>query len=168
MKLYKFYQIFLIVLYAAMIAFFCYQCLKDGTSSSQASDNVAKTIAEVQTTITQKPVVVDDSYKISIRKLVGHFGYFMLMGGVSILLWLSIKNIKPKPIILIPHYILGCGFALFSEFVLEKNTSGRGASIIDVGIDSLGFVSLSTFVFVIYLIVYLVKRKKKNDIREEI
>ena len=160
MKFYKIYQIVLIIIYASMIAFFCYQCIKDGTSSAQASDTVAKTIADVQTTITQKPVVVDDTYKISVRKLVGHFGYFMLMGLVSLLLWLSIKEITPKPIILIPHYIVGCGFALFSEFVLEKNTSGRGASLVDVGIDSLGFISLSTIIFVIYFIIYLTKRKK--------
>ena len=168
MKLYKIIQALLIVLYAFMVVFFIYQCLKDGNSSAQISDSVANKVADVEKTITHKDVVVDN-YKFNIRKLIGHFGYFTAFGLVSIFLFISLREVRSNIVKISLHYFLGIGFAFISEFLLEANAKGRTASITDVGIDSLGFVLASTLVVIIYLIILLIKRKKidGNVLQEE-
>ena len=163
MKLYKIIQALLIVLYAFMVVFFIYQCLKDGNSSAQISDSVANKVADVEKTITHKDVVVDDNYKFNIRKLIGHFGYFTAFGLVSIFLFISLREVRSNIVKISLHYFLGIGFAFISEFLLEANAKGRTASITDVGIDSLGFVLVSTLVVIIYLIILLIKRKKSDN-----
>ena len=52
-------------------------------------------------------------------------------------------------------------FAFGSEFVAEAVTVGRHASIVDVGIDTLGLMTLSSIVILIYLIRIKVKNKNK-------
>lgn len=163
MKLYKIFQLILIALYGFMVIFFIYQCLKTGVQSSKASDSVAQVVADVEQTITHKEVVINDEYKITVRKVIGHFGYFAAFGIVSILLFLSIREIKYITIRIGMHYVAGIGFAFISEFLLEGNTSGRTASIGDVMLDSGGFISISTILVIVYLIIYFVKKKRENN-----
>ena len=61
------------------------------------------------------------------------------------------------------HYVAGIGFAFISEFLLEGNTSGRTASIGDVMLDSGGFISISSILVIVYLIIYFVKKKRGNN-----
>ena len=157
----RIYQICLIVLYIGMIIFYSYQCLKNSVASSQTSDTVTKVVADVQEKITNKEVVVDDNYKYMVRKIIGHFGYFVLLGFVSILLWLSFNKIKHKVFPISIHYVLGFTFAFISEFVFEKSTDGRVASMKDVLINYSGFILLSTL-FLIFYFVYMQHKKIKN------
>lgn len=159
----KLFTLLFFIIYIFMIAFFIYKCLETGTTSSASSDKVADVVAGVTEEITHKPVVVDDNYKTMIRKLIGHFGYFMAMGTVSIIFYLLLEIKKYNWIKIIFHYVIGIGLAFISEFVLEANTEGRGASIKDVGIDSGGFVLLSTIILLVYLFIKYKKSKLNNN-----
>ena len=133
-------------------------CLQSGGDSSDTSKVIAEGIADAQETITGKEVVVDDEYIMITRKVLGHFGYFMVLGIVSALLYLSLYTLKPFYRISI-HYVSGIFFALVSEFMLEASADGRAPSFKDVLIDSIGFISLSTFI----VIIWAIRRKKNNQ-----
>jgi len=137
---------------------FCYMCLQSGGDSSNTSKVIAEGIADAQETITGKEVVVDDEYIMITRKILGHFGYFMVLGIVSALLYLSLYTLKPFYRISI-HYVSGIFFALVSEFMLEASADGRAPSFKDVLIDSLGFISLSTFI----VIIWATRRQNNNQ-----
>ncbi len=158
MKKYICYQIFLTIAYIALIFLFCYMCLQSGGDSSNTSKVIAEGIADAQETITGKEVVVDDDYIMITRKILGHFGYFMVLGIVSALLYLSLYTLKPFYRISI-HYVSGIFFALVSEFMLEASADGRAPSFKDVLIDALGFISLSTFI----VIIWATRRQNNNQ-----
>jgi len=158
LKKYICYQIFLTIAYIALIFLFCYMCLQSGGDSSNTSKVIAEGIADAQETITGKEVVVDDEYIMITRKILGHFGYFMVLGIVSALLYLSLYTLKPFYRISI-HYVSGIFFALVSEFMLEASADGRAPSFKDVLIDSLGFISLSTFI----VIIWATRRQNNNQ-----
>ena len=150
------------VIYIFMISFFIYKCLENGTKSTESSNKVVDIVVDITENITNKPVVVDDNFKTMIRKLIGHFGYFLVLGTVSIIFYLLLEIKKYPWIKIVLHYSIGILLAFISEFVLEANTSGRGASIQDVGIDIGGFVLLSTIILLIYLLI----KYKKNKVKE--
>ncbi len=133
-------------------------CLQSGGDSSNTSKVIAEGIADAQETITGKEVVVDDDYIMITRKILGHFGYFMVLGIVSALLYLSLYTLKPFYRISI-HYVSGIFFALVSEFMLEASADGRAPSFKDVLIDALGFISLSTFI----VIIWATRRQNNNQ-----
>ena len=159
MRKYIVYQMVLIIIYFALIILFSYMSLQKGGESSNLSSRVANDIADVQETITKKQVVVDDSYIKNVRKIIGHFGFFMMFGFVSALLYLSFYTLKVFYRVSI-HFVSSILFALISEFLLEANTLGRTASFKDVLIDTSGFVLASLIIFVIYFI--YTKRKPKE------
>ncbi len=133
-------------------------CLQSGGDSSNTSKVIAEGIADAQETITGKEVIVDDDYIMITRKILGHFGYFMVLGIVSALLYLSLYTLKPFYRISI-HYVSGIFFALVSEFMLEASADGRSPSFTDALIDSIGFISLSTFI----VIIWAIRRHKNNQ-----
>ena len=132
-------------------------CLQSGGDSSDTSRVIAEGIADAQETITGKEVIVDDDYIMITRKVLGHFGYFMVLGIVSALLYLSLYTLKPFYRISI-HYVSGIFFALVSEFVLEASADGRGPSFTDALIDSIGFISVSSII----ILIWLFNRMKKH------
>ncbi|MFA6830283.1 MAG: VanZ family protein [Bacilli bacterium] len=151
------YQIILIILYLFLIGFFCYSCLQDGNESGEESQLVAQIILRPIELITGSKIEITDEINHLIRKLVGHYGYFVVLGTVSSLLYYSFDRPRLSIRILI-NFVSGLLFALFSEFVLQSLTPGRGPSIQDAGIDYAGFVTLS----LVITIIYLVKQKKKS------
>ena len=161
MRKYIIYQLFLIILYMAMIAIFSYMSTRTGTSSGEMSQRVAEDVAKVEESITGKPVVVDDGYVLSIRKIIGHFGFFTCFGIVSALLFLSLYTVL-MPLRISIHYVAGILFAFISEYLLEGNTKGRTASIRDVGLDTLGFIGVSSIMIIGWLIIKYIRRKKES------
>jgi len=152
-----FMQIVLLIIYLSMLAFFMYECFKTGEEASKQAAGVANVVADVQSAITQKPVVVDNNYKVLVSKLVGHYAYFCILGLVSILFYMTFKRLKPIFRIIL-HFGIGFIFALITEFVAEAITKGRNASIVDVFIDFGGLATIS----MIYIIIYYILRYKNN------
>jgi len=143
------------IIYLSLIIFFIVQSCKTGVDSSRSSNVVAKIIKKVIDALFNTNIEMNDSYLTLIRKLIGHFGFFLVLGLISILFYISLQ-IKSLYIGII-HYSIGLFLALSSEFIFEANSAGRGPSIYDSLIDILGFILISTVIFVIHVI-------KKNKV----
>ena len=152
-------QIIFFLLYAALMIFFLYECFQPGDKASGQAGWVAEILAKVQSFITGKEVVVDANYKLLVTKLVGHYGIFVLIGLFSIIYHLTLDGFN-RFIRILVHFVIGVGFAFGTEFVAEAVTSGRTASIVDVGIDTLGLITLSVPIIIVYLIVILRRERK--------
>lgn len=98
------------------------------------------------------------SYRLFMRKLIGHFLVFAVLGaGLSASSFLLIKPRAAYPVIGI---LLGFIIAVLSETLqLPIFTSGRVASWSDVGIDMLGLLCGIAFVSLVLLVYVLIKRK---------
>ena len=151
-------QILLLAVYASMLIFFAYECFQDSSKAGRQAGFVAEIVSKIQEIITGNKPVVDDNYLTLISKLIGHYGYFCILGLVSIFYHLSLDGYNRITRILL-HFVIGVLFAFGSEFVAEAVTEGRHASIVDVGIDTLGLMTLSSIVILIYLIRIKVKNK---------
>ena len=147
-------------LYIFLMLFFAHKCLETGTQSTQSSNNVAEVIKDVSNEVFNTDIQMTDSYTTLIRKLVGHFGFFLVLGTTSFLFYMSLK--RGLTVKLMYHYIIGFLFALVSEFCLEGSTNGRSASFKDVLIDYSGFIALSSILLIIYFVVRYKKKAKEN------
>lgn len=154
----KIYQIILGILYISLIVFFSYSCLQNGDSSGNFSVQVSKGIANVLNSIFKTSYVVDDNFVHLVRKLIGHYGYFVLLGIVSSLFYYSFNNLGLVKKIII-NFLSALVFALISEFIFQLITSGRAASIIDVLIDYSGFITSA----IIISTIYIVRNKNKTS-----
>ena len=163
-RLYRIHQIVLFIIYISLMVFFIYKCLENGVASSESSAKVATISAEVINKISGKEKVnpSDPSFQSFIRKFIGHYSYFVFLGFISTFFYLSFRKKFKDWILLIISFSIGIVFAVISEFLLEANTSGRGASWSDVGIDVLGFITLSIIIVIIYYIV-IFRKKKVNE-----
>ena len=141
-----FYQITLGLIYLLLIVWFSYESLKNGPESSSTSNSVGTIISEVVSTVTNKEFIVTDEIRSFIRKFIGHFSYFFILGIVSTLFYFSFDNKKNYIILFSINYISGFTFAFVTEFVFQKNSMGRTPSLQDVFIDVLGFIFLSGFI----------------------
>ena len=137
-------NIIFLVIYILLIIWFIFKSLEDGEESSSTSEKVVDIISNIVN------LEKTDNLRTVVRKLIGHFGYFLLLGITSSLFYLTLSFGKLKYRIII-HYSIGLLLAIFSEFVLEANTNGRTASGLDVIIDYSGFILLSTIIITIYL-----------------
>lgn len=134
-KKHRIYQIVLLVLWVILIVFFSAKCLDTGSESS----NLSKKVGEVITKITGLNDDNTNNFTLFIRKVLGHFGFFLIFGVVSTLLFFSINELKLYIRIII-NLSQSFIYAIISEFLLEANTTGRNASIGDVFIDYSGFI----------------------------
>lgn len=163
--LYKVYQIILFLIYIGLMVFFAVKCIETGVESQASSQKVVDTTAVVINQVAGEGTVdpLDSSFQNFVRKFIGHYGFFVLLGIVSILFHLSFNDKYNDYILVSVSYGVGITYAVLSEFWLEGSTNGRGASWKDVGIDTLGFMTVS---FIIVLIYYLIKLKKQKVIKK--
>lgn len=163
MKKIKIISVIFFIIYLAMLIFFMYECFQDGSSAGKQAGFFAGILAKIQKFFTGKEVEITDKYRYYVSKIFGHYGYFVVLGLVSIIFYMSIKNINIWIRIGL-HFGIALAYAFASEFIAEAMTSGRNASFIDVGIDYLGFITISLPYVLIYL---LVKNKKNKNLIEE-
>ncbi len=153
----KVFKIIISILYISLLGFYVYLSLSSGEKSGNMSSEFANFIAKILNFFGIK-VEVNDEFHTFIRKLFGHFGYFVILGIVSLLFYVYVLSIKLKYKLII-HFGSGFLFAFLTEFLLEAITAGRGPSMIDVLIDYSGF-SVSVFISLIFI---FKGRKKKNS-----
>lgn len=157
-KLYIAYQIFVGLIYIGLLAGFIYLSLQTGDRSAQQSNQVASAVASVVGSATGKPVEVTPSFRLSIRKWIGHFGYFAAIGLVSWMFYVSFRRVRYSRRLLL-HFLSGFLFAFFTEFVLQMTAEGRTSSMMDVLIDFGGFLTLS----LVLTVADIVRRKKRPE-----
>ena len=152
-------QLVLLALYIGLIVFYTLKSLENGTQSTETSNKVADITADVITTVAQKPVVKTEDFKSFVRKFIGHYSFFVTLGTVSVFLYLTFKSLK-SPYRFLIHFSTGFIYAIMTEFWFQKVTVKRGPSWNDVGLDYLGFITISIFVMMIYYIIYFHNKRK--------
>ena len=104
------------------------------------------------------------SFFYKVRKSLGHFSAFLVLGIFSTFTWLLYCD-KKKMFFSIPlNYILGFGIAALTEFI-QLYVPGRYGCYADVKLDFEGF-SLSATILTIILIIHSIRKhiidKKRN------
>ena len=99
-------------------------------------------------------------YKV--RKALGHFGAFLVLGIFSTFTYLLMFN-KRKWIISIPfNFISGFYIAFLTEFI-QRYVPGRSGNFDDVLIDMSGFLISSIIITITILIMELIKTKTLKE-----
>ena len=145
------------LIYICLIIFFFKKCLETGDKSSNSSLYVARFVQSILNNLFGQHIELDDQFLHIIRKLIGHFGFNLVLGITSIIFYINLCIKKLYTILL--HYGVGFLIAFISEFLLEGITSGRSASFNDVLIDYAGFLSISTII----VLTYYMKKMPVNE-----
>ena len=119
---------------------------------------------DVKIKVERTPLIEDFSaFLYKVRKSIGHFGAFLVLGILGTLSFMIIFD-KKKWIFSVPMNIaLGFGVAGITELI-QKYVPGRYGCWDDVWLDFSGFMTstiiLTITVWVVYLVIYLKKRKR--------
>ena len=91
-----------------------------------------------------------------VRKGLGHFSAFLILGIFSTLTWLLFMR-KWKMFLSVPiNYISGLGIAALTELI-QYYIPGRSGVFSDVMLDFEGFIISATFITAIFILIYLIK-----------
>lgn len=100
-----------------------------------------------------------NSFFLKVRKSIGHFGAFLVLGIFSSLTYLLYFDSKKWKFTLPINYLQGIGLAFLTELI-QLFVPGRVGSLTDVLIDSAGFIISSTMIIIIFIIKNLKKKQK--------
>lgn len=152
----KYIKYIFLILYLASIAMIFMSSLETGKESSEDSSEVTTVIVDEVKKITDDKVQLDfDTTHFYVRKIIGHFGSFMLCSILGLLCFylFTLKNKKA----VIVSISTGLIVAVVSE-LLQLLSEGRSCEIIDMLIDYSGYLCGTIFTL---LIICLIKKKKK-------
>ena len=137
------------VFYFLLLIVFVYLSLEDGNESTNTSNFVVNILVSIISFFKKETYVPSELFLLLVRKIFGHFLYFLFIGITSFFFYNGFK-IKYHNKLLF-HFISGFIFALFTEFILQNISINRGPSLYDVLIDYLGFLSISIILsFIVY------------------
>ncbi len=100
-----------------------------------------------------------NSFFLKVRKSIGHFGAFLVLGIFSSLTYILYFDSKKWKFTLPINYLQGIGLAFLTELI-QLFVPGRVGSLTDVLIDSTGFIISSTIIIIIFIIKNLKKKQK--------
>lgn len=171
MKKSKILSIVFIVIYLALLSYFVIMGLEDSKKSTETSGVVVEVVTEVIESVTPPDYVVNEE-KVAFltRKIVGHFGYNVLMGIFLLLACLCFFIVKIdynkyfKYLIkcFLLTFVTTLVIAIVSELI-QLIPSGRSCEVKDMLIDFSGGVLglvLSSLGFLIYC---KTKNKKESE-----
>ena len=168
---YKIVSIILFLIYIGLFIGFVSMALEDSAKSTDTSSVVAEVVVEVVEAVTPSDYVVnEEKVHLFTRKLIGHFGYNMVMGAILMLaIYFLFKKDKEEDFKIkylfnfaIISFITSIVIAVLSE-LLQLIPSGRSCSFTDMAIDYGGAVLGIIVSLVILLIIWKVKNNKKID-----
>ena len=138
------------------------KAFEDGETSAASSDQVTDIVVDTIDGITPGDESITDKFdiediKLFIRKAVGHFGLFLVLGVFAVATYyLFIKNRLLSHIISI---IVGFVTAGLSEIV-QGIPADRAPSFTDVLIDYAGYMIAVLLFSLIFYLPYYIKRRK--------
>ena len=157
---------FILAIAIAINLFILINAFINGETSAKESNSIAHTAADVINYIKPETITPKnfDQFAFDLRKLVGHFGLFVLSGSFSTWsIYLFIKDKKVGYFLwqLLITSCLGILLALISEFT-QVFVDGRTGAWADVGIDVGGYFSGVFLVFLIFLLIKSPIFKREN------
>ena len=161
----KYLKYLFLVCYIFFTLLIFMKALENGEVSSESSSEVTDVIIEVIDTVTPGEESITDKFDIEdikffIRKAIGHFGLFFVLGVFSSLTYFSF--IHKKKLSLISITIVGFITASLSE-ILQGIPGDRYPSVGDVIIDYVGYLlALIMLIFILYVINYIKNKIKGN------
>jgi VanZ family protein len=128
--------------------------------ASEGNSNCSLTLSiDVQAELNQDPD--DPTYQVSVRKVVGHFGWFALGGVLGYLFfYFFLAEVTKKEWIPLAISTLGGAFYAFLSEGIQYFIPGRGASFADSGIDIGGYVLGGVLCFLVFLILHHQQKKR--------
>ena len=156
-KLISYSRIFLIVVIICTLSFTFYQSMLSPDESTEVSNGVSDAI---------EPIIPSDtptgSYVHTNLRKIAHFIEFAALGteiALFVILYLPTWGSTPRRKLwfVIHSYLVAPITALLDETI--QVFTDRGPEITDVWIDTAGFVSFATLLYLIYLAVVLVRRR---------
>ena len=156
------YTIITGIIYATLIIVYCILSLQNSQTSGEVGTNVGQTVVNITPGVSADITTKSASVQQFIRKVLGHFGYFAIIGFFSYLFYISFNKKLKMIYLMIIHFAVGITFAFLTEFLFEAVTTGRSPSIKDFFTDSIGFVSINVFVIItIYLLRFYIRVKNR-------
>ena len=104
------------------------------------------------------------SFYLFVRKIIGHFGAFLVLALIAGLICILFYNAKPLSIFI--SLIIGVCLAGGTELI-QLDIVGRTGTFKDVLIDSLGYIIGATIIFSLYYLIKMIKRRKNNNENKE-
>lgn len=136
----------LLFIYLLIVGLIFYSSLENSTQSSKTSNKVTDIVINTVETITNNSVVLDhDETSHFVRKVIGHFGSFFLLGGIGVLMFYLFLGIKKKAFIV--SIVVGLLIAITAE-CLQLLSEGRACQVSDVFIDYGGYILSSLIIFI--------------------
>lgn len=168
-KKYKIIRLICLILFIICCVILLIEAWTPGAQSASksnfVSDAIANTVNNISQAITKKPKITNlDEFRAFVRKLVGHYGAFLIMGifaALTGMLYYVKKEWKIywiKVIIIIGY---GFIFACITELI-QLITPGRAGMMKDVLIDFLGYMTSVLIVLIIFFIFNYKKGKKEE------
>lgn len=154
-----------LIIYFGLCALIVYlSCANEVTSTAQ-SNVITEIIAESLTYINVTIDPTSSEVKHLVRKLIGHFGLFLVTGvfGIFSIILLR-RNRRIKTFSFIALYIFGAFIAIITE-VIQMVSEGRGPSANDSMINLSGY-SIPFVIYLIYMIYIHYKEKKEGYLLE--
>ncbi len=138
------------------------KAVEDGETSAESSDQITDIVVDTIDTITPGEESITDKFDIEdiryfIRKAIGHFGIFLVLGVFASLTYYLF--IKRKLVSCIITIIVGFVTAGLSE-ILQGIPADRGPSFNDVLIDYAGYMIAVLLFSLIFYLPYYIKRRK--------
>ena len=158
----KYLKYIFLVCYIFLTLVIFLKSIEDGDQSSASSDQVTDIIVGTIDGITQGDESITDKFdikdiKLFIRKAIGHFGIFLVLGIFSCLTYYYF--IRNKTYAVVFTIIAGIFTAIISE-LLQAIPSDRNPSFNDILIDFSGYLlSIIIIGLIIYLPMYIKFKK---------
>lgn len=141
--------------------------IKVGKTMIQArcSDNIENEIVvQIDLEIVKKPLINDfETFTGKLRKGLGHFGIFLLMGIFSTFVYFLFFKKKQWTVGIILNFAVGFLIAGISEFIQTKVPNRTGCWS-DVILDFTGFSCSSVLITIVVVMMAIVSYKKKQSI----
>ncbi len=154
-----------LIIYFGLCALIVYLSCANGVTSTAQSNVITEIIAESLTYINVTIDPTSSEVKHLVRKLIGHFGLFLVTGvfGIFSIILLR-RNRRIKTFSFIALYIFGAFIAIITE-VIQMVSEGRGPSANDSMINLSGY-SIPFVIYLIYMIYIHYKEKKEGYLLE--
>ena len=139
--------------------------VRSADKSNAVSDTIAKVINNVSEAITKQPKITNlEDFRAYIRKLVGHYGAFLIMGIFAsltgMMFFIKFKKWYVYWIKVLSIVLYGFLFAGLTE-IIQLYTPGRAGVMSDVFIDYSGYMTSVGIIVLIYFIIEYIKFKKE-------